>query len=1119
MKKFLLSVILLLSLSQTFGAHIKGGFFTYKYLGPGIVNPTYSRYKITFTFYTSSPVTVGPGPGTQVFDPLNFTIFQGNNPTPFASVSVNLTSRDTLTKLYASPCITGTNLTGIYYEFFIYELNNYELPPTPDGYTISYQKCCRINNMDNIANSSGVGNTWTIHIPGTISPIPNADHNSSPVFPINDTVLVCQNHAFSYSFGASDPDGDSLSYAFCYAYEGGSSTIVNPDPASAPPYSSVPYIFPYSGSQPLGASVTINPVTGLISGIAPPIINTGEYVVTVCIKEYRNGIYFADSRKELHIRVKDCAPLSASSNFTSVTCDGFSVDFTQNSSGNPTNYLWDFGDPASGPLNTSTSPTPTHIFTAAGIFNVKLVVSIGGACADSVTKPIGVYPGFFPGFITSAALCAGQPIQFTDTSKTSYGIIDSWRWDFGDVPPGAPGDTSHLQNPIYTYNTPGPYTVHLTVTNSKGCLKTVDIPIVINGNPALSIFPPDTAYCGLDSLQLTGTGAGVFSWTPLTNIIGANTATPLVFPPVPTKYYALLTAATGCKSLDSLTVTPKFDLTNAIAGPITICEEDTVTLTGTSNYSNNLSWQWTPVATVESPTLDITRVYPIVNTTYTLKTRWGNHCIATKTHTINVTPLAIPNAGPDAFVCGGGQSSTQLNASGGLTYQWTPVTGLNNPNIPNPIASPTVPTYYVVAVGVAGCAKLRTDTVFVDVGVLPAVSTINDTLICNIDTLQLTTTGTGNFSWTPNYMISSTTVQSPLVSPDVPTWYYVHLTDAVGCKNIDSVFIDVKDHVTLNAGPDTTICQTDGFFLRTTGDALHYIWTPSTYLNFNNIKNPFTRPLASIVYHVVGNIGKCQNQDDISIKVVPYPKADAGPDLAICPGFSAQLNATGGSIYSWSPVTFLNNRSIPNPVSVQPSATIQYIVAVSDVLGCPKTVKDTVWVHVYPRVSAYAGPKYTNAVQGQTVFLNATGGVSYLWDPPTWLNSTVIANPISTPRDNIKYRVLVTSADGCQSMDSLVINVFNVDADIYVPTAFTPNGDQVNNVLRPKLLGMMSLTYFKVFNRFGEMVFSTSEIDKGWDGNYKGKAQDPATFVWMAEGITYKGEVRRKKGYAVLIRQ
>jgi gliding motility-associated-like protein len=88
-----------------------------------------------------------------------------------------------------------------------------------------------------------------------------------------------------------------------------------------------------------------------------------------------------------------------------------------------------------------------------------------------------------------------------------------------------------------------------------------------------------------------------------------------------------------------------------------------------------------------------------------------------------------------------------------------------------------------------------------------------------------------------------------------------------------------------------------------------------------------------------------------------------------------------------------------------------------------------------------------------------------------------------------------------------------------VPTAFTPNGDGNNDIFKPILIGMKELRYFRVYNRFGQLLYSTGDIGKGWDGKFGGRGQDPATYVWMAEGITYKGEVKFKKGYVVLIRQ
>lgn len=1107
MKKYLLLLLLsVVCLQDIYANHTKGGWMYYEYLGPGIADPSKLRYKIGLNFYVECNTPV-PEPGW------NFSVFDGAspytflqdipvNPNPFIQI-LGCTSQS------CYPCLS--NVPARCYQISTYEVI-VELSPNPNGYIISKQRCCRIIGISNIQPpSNNIGATYTIKIPGTAD-IPTGPQNNSPKFIFNDTVVVCGNAFFSMNFTATDQDADSLSYSFIDAYDGGSSGNSSPVPASNPPYANISYLLPFTGVQPLGAGVTINPVTGVISGIAP---SPGVYVICVLVKEYRNGVFFAESRKELHLNVATCSPLTATSNFTPITCDGFTVNFTESSTGNPTSFFWDFGDPLSGAANTSTLQNPTHTFSDTGVFNVKLKISIGGQCTDSIIKPIRVYPGFLPGFLNTTP-CVNTAVQFTDTTYSRYGAVNSWRWDFGD--PATLADTSHLQNPVYTYTAAGTYTVELRVTNNKGCDKTYTKPITIFDNPSLSVFPADSVYCGLDTLQLNGVGTGNFNWTPPINIIGATTATPRVFPPVTTTYHVKLTDVNGCIKNDSLKVIPKFDLTNAIAGPTSICEEDTVVLRGTSNYGSNISWQWSPAATVESPANDTTRVYPIVSTTYTLQTKWGNNCIATKTHSISVIPLAHPNAGPDAFVCSGGQTSAQLNATGGTSYSWSPTTGLSNPNIPNPIASPTVPTNYIVSVGVAGCPKLRTDTVFVNVGALPVITMPNDTLICTIDTLQLTTGGTGNFVWTPNYMISSTTAQSPLVSPDVPTWYYVTLTDGVGCKSKDSVFVDVKTSVSLNAGADTTICQTDGFRLNTVSDALYYQWTPATYLNQANIKNPFATPLTTTTYHVKASIGKCFSEDDITIKVVPYPVPNAGPDAYLCTGFSAQLNATGGSSYAWSPATFLTNRLIPNPVSVRPTASIQYIVTVRDTLGCPKPMKDTVWVKVYPAVMADAGPRDTLVVLGQPLFLDATGGTAYVWSPATWLNDPNIHNPVSLPKNDIKYIVTVTTDQGCIGRDSIFVHLYNVDDDIYVPNAFTPNGDGNNDVLRPILLGMKELNYFRVYNRWGVLMFSTSEKGKGWDGRYNGKAQDPAAFVWVCEAVSYKGVIKKKKGSAVLIR-
>lgn len=1114
MKKFIFVVLFTISLLPGFAAHIKGGFFTYQYLGPGILNPTYQRYKITLIVYMDRNPSAG-----QLTNPINFSIFRPGSSTLFANPVVTLNFSDTFSiyKTTDDPCITGDQRDH-YYTIVKYELDNYELPPSTVGYTIAYQRCCRIPGMENIQNSGAVGNTYAITIPGTNSLVPNANQNSSPIFPINDTAVVCGGNYFTYPFSATDKDlTDVLTYSLCSAYTGGTSAAPTPNPSEAPPFQLVSYNPTFSGSLPMGASVTINPVTGLISGIAPVPNASGEFVVTVCVTETRSGVYVGETRKELHIKVKDCTPVTAKLAPKGVTCDGFTVNFSNSTTNLPgTLYAWDFGEPSSGSTNTSFLETPVHVYKDTGLYKVKLTVTLGGVCSSTDTLMVRVYPGFFPDFTTVGPLCKGAPVSFTDATTSLYGTPTGWRWDFGNTM--STDDSSRLKNPFYSYTTPGTYNIRLIVGNTFGCIDTIIKPVIIADNPVLTMVSKDTSYCGLDTLQLSANGTGNFSWTPGSNIINGNTSIPLVFPTIPTLYRVTLNQA-GCVSNDSVRVTPKNDLTNSIAAStLDICEDDTLTLTGNSNYTSNVSWSWSPSVLVQDPLQKVTKAFPNTTTTYILTTRLGKNCVATTTRIITVKPLAIANAGPDKAICVG-QTSTQLTASGGNTYQWIPATGLSNPNIANPIATPAATTIYKVLVGVTGCVKTKSDSMEVLVRALPLITLTNDTLICTIDTLQLNASGNGNFVWSPDNTISSLTIPNPKVSPDVPVKYFATLTDPFGCINVDSVFVDVKAFVTINAGNDTTICRTDGMVINTISDALNFRWTPATGLNSTTVKQPLATPLAATTtYTVVGNIGKCQSQDQITISTVPYPQPKINSDTLICFGDSAPLSASGGNSYTWSPSTYLTSTNIANPISVRPASDIRYTVSVTENLGCPKPVTANVWVRVYPIVIADAGPSDTSVVIGQPLILNGAGGDKYAWSPATWLSNPAIFNPTALPENDIVYSLLVSNAAGCKGTDSIRIKVFKLPPSFYVPSGFSPNRDGNNDVIRPILIGMRSLRLFRVYNRWGQLLFSTSEKNRGWDGTLKGNPQDPGTYVWMAEGETYSGQVIKKQGTVILLR-
>ncbi|MEO5783390.1 MAG: gliding motility-associated C-terminal domain-containing protein, partial [Ginsengibacter sp.] len=231
---------------------------------------------------------------------------------------------------------------------------------------------------------------------------------------------------------------------------------------------------------------------------------------------------------------------------------------------------------------------------------------------------------------------------------------------------------------------------------------------------------------------------------------------------------------------------------------------------------------------------------------------------------------------------------------------------------------------------------------------------------------------------------------------------------------------------------------------------------------------------------------------------------------------SIQFNESGGSMYTWSPAFFLNNPNIPNPIA-NPDRSIRYIVTITDTLGCPKPSFDTVVV-IVQKVIADAGPRDTTIVVNQPLQLNASGGQFYLWIPSTGLNNNAIANPVAILNDNIQYVVTVSTAAGCFATDTINVTVYKIPAGLYIPNAFTPNGDGLNDVFRPIALGIKQIHYFKIYNRWGQLMFSTTQQNQGWDGTFKSKPQDAGVFVWIVEGVDYLGNKITQKGTVTLIR-
>jgi gliding motility-associated-like protein len=633
-------------------------------------------------------------------------------------------------------------------------------------------------------NSGAVGNTFSIKIPGT-SAGQNAQTNSSPQFLVNDTALICKNSFFQLNFSATDPNSDSLSYQFCEAYEGANQQNPSPTTASNPPYITVPYAPLFSGGTPLGSSVTINSTTGLISGVAPTM--TGQYVICVCVSEFRNGQLIATTRKELHIEVSDCSPLRAQLNPRPTFCDGLNVNFQNDASENPpnTDYLWNFGDPASGSNNTSTLSTTTHLFSAPGDYNVKLKVTMQGICTDSFTTLVRVWPGFYPGFTTNGN-CVLNPYQFSDTTRVAYGVVDYWHWNFGDN--STETDTARIINPQWTYPGPGTATVRLIVRSSKGCTDTIQQTIDIRDKPLITMGFTDTLICQYDSLQLNASGIGNFSWSPNIAILNSNSSSPTVSPMSTTWYYVSL-ENTGCVNRDSVLVNVTADVFINPMSDTTICQGDTIRL---RIASNGIQYSWTPANNLDNPATQSPLAVTNNTTTYQVTGIIGG-CSETKQITVRTVPYPIARVSPDTTICFNNSAQLRGN-SNGSSFVWRPSQYLNNPSSLSPVTRPPVTQQYILAVfDTRGCPKPGLDTVVITV--LPEVVAVAgpDTTVVIGQDLQLNANGGVTYSWSPSTGLSSTTLPNPVARYLTPTnqiRYQLIARDAANCA--DTAYMNVR---------------------------------------------------------------------------------------------------------------------------------------------------------------------------------------------------------------------------------------------------------------------------------------------------------------------------------------
>lgn len=784
MKRFaaviLLTLVCTLSVSA---AHIKGGEIYYTYIGEG-ASPNTSVYRVSLKLYIDCGAT-SPG---QLDPSVNLSIFNAGSNT-FVENHVAQMDNESFIRFDSrtNPCI-GNPPLDVCYRVRIYTIQ-LTLPNTEDGYIIAFQRCCRIIDIRNLmAPSNSYGATYFSQIPGT-KIISDGFKNSSPQYETNDASAICKGSAFTFDFGATDPDkSDSLVYSLCSGFVGASQSNPSPQTTSPPPFSPLNYSSGYAGGSPLGLSVSIDSKTGIVTGVAPQAL--GQYVITACASEYRQGKLINIHRKDIHIAVSDCIPLNAKLKPNYSFCEDFKVSF-RNESLNPSGatYTWNFGDGSPEVTTSTTLGRVEHEYADTGTYKVKLKVVLAGQCIDSTTTNAHVYPGFYAGF-TSTGSCLYTPFQFNDTTKTRYGRVSEWSWKFGDAT--SEDDKSSAKSPSWLYSNLGIKRVELIVQSDKGCIDTVYKEIEVRDIPLMNMAFRDTLICSIDTLRLSATGNGIWSWSPAVNISQTNIPNPLVSPKSTTLYKVSLNE-NGCINTDSVLVRV-VDRVSLFAGAdTTICATDSIRFTPRSDA---LRYTWSPADMVSDANIANPLAGPAVTTTFTVEGRIGK-CVARDFITVKAVPYPYVYAGEDTVVCF--EDTAQLKgAVTTASYYWAASSALSDTRILNPMAWPRQSTTFTLtAYDTLGCPKPSLDEVLVTVRERILASAGNDTAIVRGQPLMLQGSGAELFEWSPPEKLDNPNSANPTAMLDEDATYILKAFTSEGCFAMDTMNV-----VVFKTGPD-----------------------------------------------------------------------------------------------------------------------------------------------------------------------------------------------------------------------------------------------------------------------------------------------------------------------------
>ena len=1130
------SILLFLILNccpqNIYATHIVGGEMNYRCLGN-------DQYEISLTIFRDCDT------GVPWFDnPASIGIFDGQSNAYISTQFVNLNNaiNDTLDIYLPDSCLIVPNNVCIHTTTYT---DTILLPFSVTGYTLAYQRCCRNQDIANIVSPSSTGATyWTY-----ISPAALQGCNSSAVFNEWPRVYLCSGVPIAFDHSATDADGDSIVYELCDPSNGGTPTNPAPNPPNAPPYPSIAWQAPYSLTNVLGGPdpLAIDPATGLLTGTPQ---NLGVFLVGVCLKEYRNGTLISVTRRDFQHVVGTCARQTvADFDTTGLQCNKVLIYPFDNTSQVVTGtYNWLFDT-----LGNSQVINPTFTFPDTGTYTITLIAGIGSPCIDTFSVDMNLQIEALELSVTPAqTICEGDTVLLVATD-TYEGYSDSTSFTWTPAASILRGQGTDSVWVAVTQTTQ----FQVDGINNYGCASSAITTInvrQVDAAFATNIPPCNTSLTVQFQNQSTSNPVNNNYQWQFGALGGTTTTNPTFVFPDTGSYTISLIAGVGSLCPDTSIVDVLVQLTAMDLLPlpdITACKGDSIFIKANDlykDYATSTSYVWTPNTAIATGQ-GTDSVLIIANNSTTIQVAGQNNYGCSSTQSFNLDVIDI-QADFDTLDLACNISlaipfiNNSTNSLGASNYLWN-FDNLATSTLTNPIYTFPDTGNYTVSL-IVGSNSLCPDTMLLDLylplygvdlaPIGPQDACVGDSVWLVVDDLLEQYSDSIEYVWSPGgQIISGQGTDSVLIIPTSTTSISVSALNSHLCRDTTIAIINVLE---VNASFDTldVRCNTSLLvpFVNTSTSNLttnNYAWNFQNLASSTDSDPMYNFPdTGSYTVSLIAGVGsQCPDTFDLEVYLPLHGLVlDAQDVSVICKEDTVELVVTNALDaytdwvdYQWYPSNEIFAGQGNDTAYALMDTNTTFMVIGNNSHGCIDTAyAQGQIIYISPSLSTSATPD--SIFVGQSTQLTTTNDPDYTynWAVDTTLSDYFIYNPMAMPRQPTWYIVSATNQYGCTSKDSVLIPIKLPICGlptVFIPNAFSPDGDGYNDVLMVNGNNIREIT-MSIYNRWGQKVFETNDQAIGWNGTFKGKALPPDVYGYYLRCVCNDGSELFTKGNITLLK-